>query len=240
MEPKQNLNLYLIPLSIVVAGGLIAGGIFLGNQRNQSAQLAANGTTDPTQTEVQLPAVTKEDHILGNPNAKIVMVEYSDLECPFCKSFQTTLHQVIDTYGKNGDVAWVYRHFPLTELHPKASKEAEASECAAELGGNDKFFQFIDQIYTNTPSNNGLDPAQLPTIASQIGLDVNAFNTCLNSGKYSDKVQGQRSDAIKAGGQGTPYTILVSSDGSKLPITQGAISYAQLSALIDQLLGSSS
>lgn len=228
---------YMIPISIVLAGALIATGIYLGGMRSgvntqTGNQQEANGG------DLQLASVNKDDHILGNPNAKIVIVEYSDLECPFCKAYQATLHQIIDKYGKNGDVAWVYRHFPLTELHSKASKEAEASECAAELGGSDKFFQYIDAVYAITPSNDGLDLAQLPVIAGQVGLDVNAFSACLNSGKYANKVAAARSEAIAAGGQGTPYTILVTSDGTKLPITQGAISFTQLSGLIDELLAS--
>lgn len=239
LEPKvitQKTNNYLTPLAIVVAGLLIAGGIYLSSKHNESAQLASNNSNDPTQTEVDLKPISKADHILGNPNAKIVMVEYSDLECPFCKNFQSTLHEVMDNYGKNGDVAWVYRHFPLTELHSKAPKEAEASECANELGGNDAFFKYIDAVYDTTPSNNGLDASELPKIAGQIGLNVDAFNSCLNSGKYADKVASERTDAINAGGQGTPYTILVTSSGQKIPINQGAISYSQLSSLLDQLL----
>ncbi len=227
---------YMIPVSIILAGALIAVGIYLGNIRSGSNQPSSNDPGANAVNADEMSPISKDDHILGNPDAKIVMVEYSDLECPFCKAFQTTLHQVIDKYGKNGDVAWVYRHFPLTELHPKAPKEAEASECAYEQGGNDKFFQYIDAVYAITPSNNGLDPAQLPVIAGQVGLDVNAFTTCLNSGKYADKVAASRAEAIKAGGQGTPYTILVTKDGTKLPITQGAISYTQLSGVIDQLL----
>lgn len=232
---------YLIPLSIIIAGALIAAGIYLGGMRtaaNQPLSASSNQGATGTPQDIQLNPVTPDDHILGNPNAKVVMVEYSDLECPFCKAFQTTLHQIMNKYGANGDVAWVYRHFPLTELHPKAPKEAEAAECANEQGGNDKFWQFVDGVYAVTPSNNGLDPSELPKIAGQIGLNVDAFNTCLNSGKYADKVAAERADAIKAGGQGTPYTILVTAQG-KLPISQGAISYDELSSLIDQLLAGS-
>ncbi len=78
------------------------------------------------------------DHIRGNPDAPVTLVEYSDFECPFCKRFHPTVKRIVDEYG--GRVRWVYRHFPLDEIHPvKARREAAAAECAAELGGNDAF-----------------------------------------------------------------------------------------------------
>src|SRR6185436_7093141 len=94
--------------------------------------------TNTVGNRVEMEPVTEKDHILGNPNAEVIMVEYSDLECPFCKEFHSTLRRVMNEYGKDGKVAWVYRHFPIDSLHPKARKEAEATECAAELGGESK------------------------------------------------------------------------------------------------------
>ena len=75
--------------------------------------------------------MTKEDWVFGNRNAEIALIEYSDLECPFCKKFHPTAQQVVDEY--KGKVMWVFRHYPLS-FHANAQKEAEASECAAELG----------------------------------------------------------------------------------------------------------
>lgn len=100
--------------------------------------------------------VDDSDHLRGDPKASVKVVEFSDLECPFCKRFHLTMQQLMEGYS--GKVAWVYRHFPLDSLHPKARKEAEASECAAELGGNDGFWAYIDKLFEITPSNNGLDP----------------------------------------------------------------------------------
>src|SRR5690606_34807350 len=81
--------------------------------------------------------VTADDHIRGNPNAPLMIVEYSDFDCPYCKSFHVTMQKIIEEYGPSGKVAWVYRHLPLTSLHPSAAYIAETSECVAELGGND-------------------------------------------------------------------------------------------------------
>lgn len=95
---------------------------------------------------------TGKEIVRGNPNAKITIIEYSDLECPFCKRFHATMEQVLATYGN--DIRVVFRHFPLDSLHKKARTEANAVECAGEQG---KFWEFIDGIFAVTPSNDGLD-----------------------------------------------------------------------------------
>lgn len=227
-----------VPIAIVVAGGLIAGSLYYSNIK--SAEKLANikttqGTLAGTTTEMR--PISAEDHILGNPNAPLKIVEYSDTECPYCKQFHITLKRVMDEYGKSGKVAWVYRHFPIDQLHPKARKEAEALECASELGGVTKFWEYTDLVYSTTNSNNTLDPAELPKIANKIGLNVTAFNTCLSSGKYAAKVEADYQDAVKAGGRGTPNSIIVSTDGTKTTV-QGAQSYEALKSTIDALLAS--
>jgi protein-disulfide isomerase len=111
--------------------------------------------------KINLDPVTEKDHIFGNPQAEMVIVEYSDLECPFCKRFHETMIQIMSEYGKEGKVAWVYRHFPLDAIHSKARREAEAVECAGELGGNDKFWAYVNKLVEITPSNNQLDASLL-------------------------------------------------------------------------------
>jgi protein-disulfide isomerase len=102
--------------------------------------------SDRPQANAEIEPVSATDHILGDPNAEIVIVEYSDLGCPFCKIFHATMHEIVDEY--EGKVAWVYRHYPIKELHPIAPEAAEASECVAELGGNAKFWEYIDEIFS--------------------------------------------------------------------------------------------
>ncbi len=119
------------------------------------------GTRENTKTPIAngMRPVTSDDHIVGNINAKIIIVEYSDLECPFCKVFHNTMHQVVEQ--SNGDVAWVYRHYPIAQLHPKAFREAEATECAWAQKGNEGFWKYIDKLFETTPSNNGLLESEL-------------------------------------------------------------------------------
>ncbi len=110
---------------------------------------AALDSTKQPQTDkkqiVQIKPVSPSEHILGNIDAKIIIVEYSDLDCPFCKTFHNTMHQVVEK--SNGDVAWVYRHYPIPQLHPNAFKKAEETECAWEQKGNDAFWKYTDRLF---------------------------------------------------------------------------------------------
>jgi len=182
-----------------------------------------------------LNAISTQDHILGNSEALIKIIEFADLECPFCKNFHKTMLQLIEHYGPNGQVAWVYRHFPLDQLHSKARKEAEASECAFNLGGNDKFWAYITKVFETTSSNNGLDPAQLSIIAKDIGLDQTAFTQCQTSGATVVVVEAHYQDAVASGGNGTPFLIVITADGKKIAL-QGAIPFEGMKQLIDSLL----
>src|SRR3989344_5830639 len=205
--PAQNTTL-TIPIAIIIAGVLIAGAVYLGTSKdtqttavnNQQAQQAPQQTGDLD----QMATISAGDHVRGNPDAPVKIVEYSDTECPFCKRFHSTMQEVMSEYGKDGKVAWVYRHFPLDQLHSKARKEAVALECANEQGGNDKFWSYADRLYEVTPANNGLDPAELPKIAQYVGLDVTKFNTCLASGKFDQHIEADVQNATATGGNGTP------------------------------------
>ncbi|MDP3995392.1 MAG: DsbA family protein [bacterium] len=183
--------------------------------------------------EIVVDPVTDQDWIRGNPDADITIVEYSDIECPYCKTFHPEISQAIDEYSD--DVRWVYRHFPLTSIHPKAPKEAEAVECAGELGGNDGFWAYLDRMFEITPANNGFNLAELPDVAEYIGLDRAAFTECLDSGKYADKIRQQTDSAIAAGAQGTPYSVIITPDGETIPVN-GAVQYAQLKSFFDSVL----
>jgi protein-disulfide isomerase len=224
---------FTIPFAIIIAGGLIAGALYFSNIK--AASNAKKPIIENTSTS-EIRKISGEDHVLGNPNADILIVEYSDTECPYCKVFHSTLRQIMREYGSSGKVAWVYRHFPIQELHSKARKEAEATECANELGGSSKFWDYINLIYEKTPSNDGLPEAELSNIAKSVGLDVTKFNSCLASGKFAGRVEADYEDAVKSGGTGTPHTILITKDGGMTPV-EGAYPYIQLRAVIDSLLG---
>ena len=190
-------------------------------------------TPTPGNTKIALAEITSDDHIKGNPDAPITIVEFSDSECPFCRRFHNTMEEVMDEYGDK--VRWVYKHAPLDSLHRKARKEAEAMECAYDQGGNDAFWKFTDRLYEITPSNDGLSVDELPKIAKFAGLNVGEFNNCLDSGKFSDKVQSQLNEAQNAGLRGTPYSVILTEDGQTIPVS-GAYPFEQMKAMIDPLL----
>lgn len=215
----------LIPVAIVAAGLIVAGAVFF-------VKKPATPRLDGTATAVR--PVDATDHILGNPDAPIKLIEYSDLECPYCKQFQTTMHALMDEYGPSGKVAWVYRHFPITNIHPKAVKEAEASECAAELGGNELFWKYVDRIYEITPSSNGLDLGKLPVIAEELGMDRAKFEQCLESGKYEKKVRDGFKEAVELGARGTPHTLLMVGD-STVPL-EGAQPLSAMRSAVEAIL----
>lgn len=229
-----------IPIAIVFAGILIAGSIIFSN-KSIAGVPAAGGVPPPAadapvaDVDVKLLKLTDDDHILGNPDADVVVIEYSDTECPFCKRLHETMLQVAKEYGTSGQVAWVYRHFPL-DMHPKARKEAEALECANELGGNDAFWKYIDKIFEITPGNNGLDATMLPKIAGMIGLDAVKFTTCLDSGKYAPRVQRDFENGASVGVRGTPYSIIWNrKTGKQIPMN-GAYPFENVKSLLDGVI----
>lgn len=237
VQPKTNN--FLIPLAVIVAGGLIAGAVFFGGRDNQS-NVVSNAqpvSPQPANSTDRINPITSADHILGNPNAPVKIVEYSDFECPFCKRFHLTMQRVMDEYGKDGQVAWVYRHFPLDQLHPvKARQEAVVSECINEIAGNEAFWAFTDKFFAVTPSNNQTDiDTVLPQIVAELGIDQSAINECVQSGRYDDHIQDDIDDAIATGGRGTPWSIVVSESGKTFSLS-GAQPYSVVQQLINLAL----
>ena len=244
METEQKLNgvalltKYLTPISVLLGAIIIAAALTFGGGKLPQQDVAANPgqpQQDPAAIQKQLEniaPVTAQDHIRGNPNAPVKIVEYSDTECPFCKRFHTTMQQVMKEHGADGKVAWVYRHFPLDQLHSKARKESVALECAGEQGGNDAFWKYTDRLYEVTPANNGLDPAELPKIAGEIGLDVPKFSACLASTKFDAHIEADVKNAGATGGNGTPWSVVIGKNGKKYPLS-GAQPYESIKQIID-------
>jgi len=194
MNKKQIFNIGIIVLFI------LALVIFLRGTKPIDKAPAYGQNTTSTET------ISTDDHVLGDRNADIIIIEYSDTECPFCKVFHNTMHEVIEEYN---NVAWVFRHYPIATLHPRAFHEAEAIECAFDQGGDGAFWNYTDKLFEVTPSNNGLSVEELPKIAEQVGLDVALFKTCLASGKFGNKIQAHIDQGVKDGARGTPFSIII-------------------------------
>ncbi len=228
--PKDSNNKNIISVIIVAVVIVVFAILLRGTTPNQKIN---NNTANNEDLNVSIREISGEDHILGNPNAKIKIVEYSDTGCPFCKMFHSTMHQVVEDF--NGEVAWVYRHFPILSLHPEAFNEALATECAWEQGGNDMFWDFTDQIYTRTESNNSFTSEDLNKIAIDLNLNMTQFNECLASEKYADKVEQDILDGQLGGVRGTPSSFIVV-DGEVVDQIEGAAPYQSVKAQIEYYL----
>jgi len=227
--------------------GFFSGSLFTENQilKKGSANVAAApvGTsetmpvapTGPTaETLKNAKAISDADHVKGNKNAKVTLIEYSDFECAFCARFHPTAKQLVAEYGDQ--IAFVYRHYPLS-FHPQAQKAAEASECVVKVTGRpDAFWEFADKIFEENNKLGGrLDATSATTVATSMGVDVAAFKTCLDSGEMSAKVKAQMDDGTAAGITGTPGTIILTQDG-QAELIPGAVPFEQAKAAVDKYL----
>lgn len=225
-HPKTTFWLGIITaVAILGLAGTVVFGLMYFKGGNTDSKNTGNTNTGNEQNIV-LAEVTDSDHIRGPKDAPVTIIEYSDLECPFCKQFHPTINQLLKEFPTQ--VRWVFRHFPIVQLHSKAPKEHEASECAAEQG---KFWEFLDRVFEITPANDGLDPAELPKIAKAAGVaDIPKFEECLSSAKYESKVNEGIQSGLDAGVQGTPASFI---NGEPV---YGAVPYPQLKAGVERLL----
>lgn len=247
MESEQNTSTQssnrqniFIPLAIIIGFAMIAAAIFFSGNNNNSSSQKINDTAPEGQQQMQgdlsnINPITADDHILGDPNAKIVLVEYSDYDCPFCKNFQETMKRIIEEYGVESQVSWVYRHFPIEGLHPNADYIAEASECAAEIGGNEAFWKFSDLVFGERDTNEPTNIVRLDEFAESAGVNLSEFKECLDSGRMAGKVQEDLDNAAAIGANGTPFTVIMV--GDQLGTINGAQPYSVVKGIIDNLLG---
>lgn len=202
----------------------------VGNNNAANAPAAPSGKLTEDQVK-KIPAVSNEDHIRGKKDAEIIMVEYSDLECPFCEKFHPTAKQALDEYGDK--IAWVYRHFPLS-FHPRALPSANASECVANLAGNDGFWKFIDLVFSN--QEKYLTDAGLAEAAVASGAKKADFDSCYALKKFENVITSQQTSGETAGITGTPGTFVINKKGEAW-LVPGAVSFDSLKATIDEALG---
>lgn len=193
---------------------------------NTTAQPAA-----PTTDFTKMAKPTSQDHYRGAKpeDAKIVLVEYSDFECPYCLTHHPTLKRIIDEYGDQ--VSWVYRHFPLTSRHPQAEASAAASECAGEQG---KFWEYADKLYENQTQ---LGSDLYTKLAKDLKLNESKFADCVSSGKYRNAVTADLTEGDAVGISGTPATVIMQDNNPTTgQLVSGARPYESFKAAIDQLL----
>jgi protein-disulfide isomerase len=227
-------NKLSMPVAIIIAGIIIAFGI-IASGRMGNIKLGNKGkinVKDPGESRMIEP-VKKDEHIYGDlSKAKVAIVEFSDLECPYCKQIHPMLKEVTTAYG--GDVVWVYRHFPLESIHARARISAHGSECVAEIAGNEGFWKFIDGIFNHNTSDNPLVDENLTKLAVASGVSAEEFNNCQTSGKYNEKIDSTITDAENAGAEGTPdVTVINLKSGEAIHVGANP---QMLGKVLDQML----
>ena len=189
-----------------------------------------NGKLSEAQVK-NLEPVSAKDHIRGSLDAEVYLIEYSDLECPYCAAFHPTAKQALSEYGDK--IAWVYRHFPLDTIHPRANPAANAAECVADLGGNDAFWKFVDTIFAD--QKKSLPDAGLKAAAVAAGVNSGSFSSCYAAKKFQSEVDADYEGGAKAGVTGTPGNFIMNKKGDAWLIP-GAVPFESLKATIDEAL----
>ncbi|MBU1046660.1 DsbA family protein [Patescibacteria group bacterium] len=223
-------NKYLVPIAIIIAGALIGWGFYSSNG-SETKPSDMNNTEQVTQEPIKVN-FKDSDHILGNPDAKIKIITFSDFECPYCSDFHKTMIQITDEYAKDGKVAWAMRQFPVHGVPTQI--KAVASECAGKLGGESKFWEMTDKIFETTPTG-WISVEELPVLAMSLGLDTNDFNICLENEDTNKKAQEDFQNGIDLGIQGTPHSIIILESGEQIPL-EGARPYDEIKGMIDMIL----
>ena len=215
----------------------IASGIdaYIERQRAKQARVREKDQKGRERLAKNVIRVSRDDHVFGARDAPISLIEYSDFECPYCKRFHKVAQRLVAAMP--GEVNWVYRHFPLEFHNPGAQKQAEASECVAELGGNGAFWQYIDTLYDRTRSGGqGFPASALAPLAAEIGLDRTAFSECLDSERMARRVKVQHQGGISAGIRGTPGNVLIHNQTGEVEVFSGAASFEQMKGAVERLL----
>ena len=231
----------VVLILVSLAVGYLAGNTF---PFSPTASPTSSGTTTgqvqpPTQQQQtsKVQVSIDDDPKLGNANAPVTVIEFSDFQCPFCRrSYTDMLPQLKQEYVDTGKVLFVYRDFPLSSIHPAATPAALAAECADDQG---KFWDYHNKIF-DEQNKQGQGTIQfsvddLKTWAVDIGLNTATFNSCLDSQKYKSEVEKDFQDGATAGVSGTP-TFFIGNSRDGYTAIVGAQPYAVIKQEIEDAL----
>lgn len=240
----------LAVISIISILSLV--GIFMSLKFNDLKQLERQKTLPNIKTPINRPldeskkiealkVYLDDDPILGNNEAPVTIIEFSDYECPFCKRYVEQAYvQIKKDYIDTGKVKMIYRDNPLPSHEPLATTEAMAANCAREQGSDEAYFKYHDEVFKRTTSNgNGLTIEDLYKIATYLDLNSEKLKECVESDRYRSEIIRDSQDASVIGATGTPTFFIGKSttanyiDGIKVV---GAQPYAVFKAIIDEQL----
>lgn len=242
-KTRQNPIIVIISLAaIVIAGSLVFLGIQIGKSGENNAISAFDieeGIKDyiaKEQEQVNQPQVVSGDYsdddaFLGDKNAPVTIVEFSDYQCPYCRSFYNeTLDQIKEKYIETGKAKLVYRDYPLS-FHSGALPAALAAECAREQEGDEIYFAMHNKIFDgqNLLGNGTVDipDEDLRKYAQELDLDMDTFDECIESEKFKEEIYADMADGQRAGISGTPGFII---NGQRL---SGAQPFSAFESIIE-------
>ena len=204
--------------------------MFTNTQPSVTGNVVANNPQPTGETAPStVTATVDDDAVLGDKKAKVTIIEFSDYECPFCgRHYTQTYPQLKKEYIDTGKVKLVFRDFPLS-FHQSAMPAAIAAECVKEKGGDAAYWKMHDKLFEN---QQALSKDNLKAYAKELGYDI---GTCLDTEKFKAEVQKDMADGQKAGCQGTPYFVIIGSDGKGTPLS-GAQPFEAFKQIIDSKL----
>ncbi len=237
LQDEHAASWFTIQVAIII-GSIITGACIL-IAGNPSSMIATKPSDSAQQAEKKpiVAPITKNDLIFGDENASVTIVEYSDIECPFCNQFHKTINEVLTQY--NGKVKYVLRHFPLTNIHPNATIYAQAIECVYRDYGKEKAFTALNALFANQPlkaPQTGAPEILLGTfIGKEIQVSAEAITTCLANGTFAQKVASDTKSGVSAGVSGTPSAFIINKKGDIQTIA-GAQPFAAVKLMLDSIL----
>ena len=223
--------------SAIIISALILPGSHLGYGFIMSNG-SGSGSASPT-TAFKGRAIDDTDLMTGDKKASVILVEYSDSECPFCAQLHPTIKKIQEEYASK--LGFVYRYFPLTQIHPNASEEARAIHCVGVASDASKRQAYIDQMfdYKFQKQNMTLAKGQKESMAKAVGVNEAQFNACMQSQESADVITASIQDGISAGVQGTPATFVLIKNKKGyevVSLVDGARPYEYFKAVIDEAL----
>ena len=203
------------PVAIAIASVVIAGSIY------------ARSTPVASTTVAYASERSEFSHVYGNEDAPTKIIEFSDIECPYCAQIHPTLKQLVDE--SNGTLAWEFRHFPLPS-HKNAETAARAAECVGRLAGNEAFWSFLDFAFQN---QRLLTAKFYEDTAGALGVSEDALFECTENPDIHESIANDVRTSVSLGGTGTPFSIIQYEDGSLRPVS-GALPIEQWRSLLNK------
>ncbi len=226
-------------IRLTTPSAIIVAAVILGASHVGYGYLLSNGTQKVATSIFKGRAIDSTDLVTGDEKSKVILVEYSDTECPFCAQVHPTIKKLQEAYGKK--IGFAYRYFPLTQIHPNAFDEARAVYCVGKELGAEKKQEYVDMIfaYKWEKQNMVFPKGKKEALAKDIGVNEKTFNTCLQGTESSDVINASIQDGIAAGVQGTPasFVLIKTRKGYEtVSLVDGARPYEYFEAIINDAL----